>query len=284
MAEEPRNGRFDCQGVRYRYLTWGADSRAQPPIVLVHGFAQSARSWSIVAAMLAERRPVHAFELVGHGGSQVPASAMPYTLGAQGETLLAFLDHVKPVAAKPVVVGYSMGGRVALAAAQRDPDAFGALVLESAGLGPASQVEREASAQRDAANARRLREVGVEAFMDGWERLPLFDTQRALPAEARARVRAARLANDAEALARTFEHAGQHTMPDRRETLAALDALAQAGASVLYLAGELDDKYRALASELAATSVRARIIPRAGHNVHLEAPEAFVEALYEAVL
>ena len=279
MAKAWREGRFDFQGIRYRYLSWGSASRTQAPVVLLHGFAQSARAWSEVAEALADRWPVYAFELVGHGGSQVPANALPYTLTAQGETLLAFLGHVAPPSAKPVVVGYSMGGRVALKAARRDPHAFGALVLESAGLGPVSAAEREAAYRRDIANARRVREAGLEAFMDAWERMPLFATQRVLPAEIRARVRAGRLANDAEALARTFEHAGQHVMPDRRETLATFDALAKAGVPVLYLAGELDQKYRALADSLVETSVQTRIVACVGHNIHLESPRAFVEAL-----
>ena len=63
------------------------------------------------------------------------------------------------------------------------------LVLESVGLGPADDNERAASARRDAANAARLRADGLAAFMEEWERLPLFATQRALPSDVRERVR-----------------------------------------------------------------------------------------------
>lgn len=282
MAHEPREGCFDFQGVRYRHLAWG-DASGGAPLVLLHGFAQSARTWTRVAAALAEERLVYAFELVGHGGSQAPADALPYALRSQGEALLAFLGHVAPSKAKPTVVGYSMGGRVALAAVERQPQAFGALVLESVGLGPADETERNAAAQRDAANARHLRQAGLQAFVDAWERLPLFATQRVLPLEERARVRAGRLANDAEALARTFEHAGQHAMPARCDVLAALDALAATGAPVLYLAGGLDQKYCALAESLTEWPVQTRVIEHAGHNVHLEAPEAFTQVIAEFV-
>ena len=162
---------------------------AAAPIVLLHGFAQSAASWDGVAQLLAKACPVIAFEFAGHGGSDCPRDPASYALEAQAEALHAFLAGFET---KPVVVGYSMGGRIALAAAVRDPRAFAAhaaaLVLESVGLGPADDDERAASARRDAANAARLRADGLAAFMEDWERLPLFATQRALPSDVRERV------------------------------------------------------------------------------------------------
>lgn len=270
------------------------EGRAGVPLVLVHGFAQSAGSWEDVALQLAFGRAVYAFELVGHGGSDCPDDETAYELSAQAEALLAFLDYVAEREAfacgaaggeaRPVVVGYSLGGRVALTAACRAAQAFNqrasGLVLESAGLGPATSEERVAAAGRDAANAERLRDQGLRAFMDAWERLPLFATQRALPPEVRERVRAGRLANDAEALARTFMHAGQHAMPARDEVLSTLRLLADCGVPVLYLAGNLDEKYRLLAKPLEAQHFCATtLITPAGHNIHLEAPAQYCETI-----
>ncbi|WP_080800792.1 alpha/beta fold hydrolase [Arabiibacter massiliensis] len=262
--------RFEHAGVRYGVRSWGAGGA---PVVLVHGFAQSAASWDEVAPLLARDRAVCALDLAGHGASDRPVDPAPYALDAQAEALLAFLAGFER---RPAVVGYSMGGRVALAAAVKNPHAFAALILEGAGLGPATADEREAARERDLANAARLRAEGVLAFMDAWERLPLFATQRDLPAATREGVRAGRLANDVESLARTFEHAGQHAMPDRAVVLAALAQLRDGGVPVLYLAGERDAKYRALAEGLATAGLaETRIIEGAGHNVHLEAPDAF---------
>lgn len=177
-----------------------------------------------------------------------------------------------------------MGGRVALAAASSQPETFarfaGGLVLESAGLGPVDEREREDAAERDARNAAALRRDGLSAFMDAWERLDLFATQRDLPVSARERMRASRLANDAEALARTFEHAGQHAMPARVDVLAALASLRASGAPVRYIAGARDVKYRTLAESLEDEGLcEVRIVAGAGHNVHLEAPAAYLHAL-----
>ncbi len=275
---------FVHDGVRYGVARWGAsapDAAPATPLILLHGFSQSAASWEHVAVQLGATRPVYALDLVGHGASDRPADPAAYTLDAQGAALCAFAHHVAAVEnARPAVVGYSMGGRVTLSALSGDPHAFPAVILEAAGLGPASPADRAAAAERDARCAARLRVDGLAAFMDFWEQLPLFATQRTLPADVRERLHAARMANDAEALARTFEHAGQHVMPDRAANLAALAALASSPAQplpLLYLAGEHDQKYRAQAHDFAAaTHAVTCIVPGAGHNTHLEAPAAFV--------
>lgn len=298
-----REGFFQHDGVRYRFAVWESEAAEAAPVVLLHGFAQSAASWDNIAELLGRTRSVVALDLVGHGGSDRPEGADAYALGAQGEMLLAYLASPVGVAAlaapgrsnggsasaaqgsrKPLVVGYSMGGRVALAAASSQPETFariaGGLVLESAGLGPVDEREREDAAERDARNAAALRRDGLSAFMDAWERLDLFATQRDLPASARERMRASRLANDAEALARTFEHAGQHAMPARVDVLAALASLRASGAPVRYIAGALDVKYRTLAEGLEDEGLcEVRIVAGAGHNVHLEAPAAYLRAL-----
>ena len=100
------------------------------------------------------------------------------------------------------------------------------------------------------------------------------------PRVVREHIRAGRLANDAEALARTFEHAGQHAMPARHQVLTALSALRLAGVPVLYLAGERDQKYRALADELADGGLcETRTIRGVGHNAHVEDPVGFARIL-----
>ena len=279
---------FVHDGVRYGVARWGAPApdaaptaASATPLILLHGFSQSAASWDDVAVQLAATRPVYALDLVGHGASDRPDNPEAYALDAQGAALCAFAHHVAAVeGARPAVLGYSMGGRVTLSALSGDPHAFSAVILEAAGLGPASPADRAAAAERDARCAARLRVDGLAAFMDVWEQLPLFATQRTLPADVRERLHAARMANDAEALARSFEHAGQHVMPDRAANLATLAALASSHAQplpLLYLAGEHDQKYRAQAHDFAAaTHAVTCIVPGAGHNTHLEAPAAFV--------
>lgn len=344
---------FDFEGMRFGMKAWRASASSaresgalSAPIVLVHGFAQQASTWDKVALSLSRAGvECFAFELAGHGKSAHPTvgdvpGREAFDLGFQAQALLAFCEAVAHVAGRlPVLVGYSMGGRVALQAAclvagdlrdggqidrialrssaafapcgrsgrldvagggQRDTAAtsaddaarmsaaapLSALVLESAGLGPADAASRGALRERNFAWAARVRSEGVLSFMSWWEALPLFESQRNLPVDQRERLRAGRLANDAESLALSFEQAGAHQMPLRCESIRALCELAAKGIPVSYLAGELDAKYCKVASTLQAEyqgAVSCRVVPAAGHNIHLEQSEAFNAILGEVV-
>lgn len=278
-----------------------------PPVVLLHGFSQSARTWDEVVPLLAEMLPGRAIwapEFVGHGGSDAPRDPAPYAFGELVATLAGFIDEVVApesalVAPRPApetvsapvgggatpsaerrlprvaLVGYSMGGRVALAYAAGHSDRVAALVLESAGLGPTDEAYRREAADRDATLAARVRRDSLADFMDFWETRPVFASQRALPQERRLLLREARMRNDAEALALTFEGSGQHAMPRLADAPA---ALAEQGVPVLYIAGELDPKYAAVARRLgeAAGGLRrglsVHILPDVGHDAHFEDP------------
>ena len=180
------------------------------------------------------------------------------------------------------VAGACRRGVTANAARMSAAVPFSALVLESAGLGPADAASREALHERNFAWAARVRGEGVSAFMSWWAGLPLFESQRNLPVDQRERLRVGRLANDAESLALSFEQAGAHQMPLRCESIRALCELSRRGVPVSYLAGRLDAKYCKVLADLRADShdaVSCRVVPAAGHNIHLEQPEVFASIL-----
>lgn len=295
---------FEFEGATFGVRTWCASDSEGPlplgssvPIVLLHGFAQSAHMWDAVAPLVAKGAGrVFVLDFAGHGASGAPAREEAFDLRFQARAVNELCRRVADFAgARPVLAGYSMGGRVALASAcaaaasggADDPGHFpmSALVLESAGLGPENDAERAALRQRNFTWANRLRCEGVAAFMDYWEGLALFESQKRLPEPVRARVREERLANSACALALTFERAGAHAMPSRGESLQALRTLMNGGIPVLYLAGELDAKYCAVARGVerdTSGAIETRIVSGAGHNTHLEQPEAFAGILGEA--
>ncbi len=323
-------GCFDYRDIRYRYRAWLPEVACDgAPMVLVHGFSQSSETWQEVAPLFAQRRPVYALDLVGHGGSQVPNQAAPYLLARQAEALLAFVRSVteghikchivetegaeaagagasegkgagaksssagagvsegKGASKKAIAVGYSLGGRVLVEAACLQPQEFAreisAAILESAGLGQATEQDVAAAAEKDHACAQRLRESGLAAFMNWWERQPVFATQSDLDETLRSQLRADRLANDEEALARTFEYAGQHCMPLRAEVITAGQRLLRSGVRLGYVTGQRDKKYRMLARMIRQNEdfakMKSVIVSGVGHNVHLEDPRAFVDVV-----
>lgn len=202
------------------------------------------------------------------------------SMGAVCDRVAAIVRLVAAAEGAPVLVGYSMGGRIAAETMVRHPGLpLAGLVLESAGLGPADDAARAALARRNGEWAARLREGGVAAFMDWWETLPLFATQRELPPATRAAIRIGREAHGAETLARSLEAWGAHHQAAESETVAALAQMRVAGRPVLYLAGSCDEKYAALAARVRAAGLPAMLVEGAGHNVHLEKPEVFSRAV-----
>lgn len=244
-----------------------------PPIVLLHGFTGSAGAWRGLAASLAGEYEAIAPDLIGHGRSPAPAEPDRYRMERAADELVALLrarGH-----GRAAWLGYSLGGRVALHVAVRHPEAVAALVLEGASPGIADAGERAARVRSDEALAERIERDGVEAFVDEWERVPLFATQLALPAETRAALRAVRVSHAARGLARSLRGMGagaQEPLQGR---------LAEVRAPALLLAGELDAKYAALAGEMARTMPNATmsLIAGAGHAAHLERPDAFLRPL-----
>ena len=202
------------------------------------------------------------------------------SMGAVCDRVAAIVRLVAAAEGAPVLVGYSMGGRIAAETMVRHPGLpLAGLVLESAGLGPADDAARAALARRNGEWAARLREGGVAAFMDWWETLPLFATQWELPPATRAAIRIGREAHGAETLARSLEAWGAHHQAAESETVAALAQMRVAGRPVLYLAGSCDEKYAALAARVRAAGLPAMLVEGAGHNVHLEKPEVFSRAI-----
>jgi len=173
------------------------------------------------------------------------------------------------------LVGYSMGGRLALHYALRFPDRLSRLVLESASPGLDGVIERARRRAVDEALARRLEAEGIEDFVDRWEALPLFASQLTLPEEARTRVRAGRLANDPRALAQVLRTLGTGALPSLWNELPRLEV------EVLVLVGGLDSKFVEIGERMVSRLPRGRlvVVPGVGHTVHLEAPQQWCEVV-----
>jgi 2-succinyl-6-hydroxy-2,4-cyclohexadiene-1-carboxylate synthase len=234
-----------------------------PPLVLLHGFLGSPAAWDAVLAALADHGPVIAPWLPGHG----PAAPAPARFD---EAAQAIADALPQGA---VLAGYSLGARLALAATLRRPGIARATLLIGGHVGLADPVERAERAALDARRAAALR-ADLAAFVADWEALPLFATQRTLPAALQARQRAARLAHDPQALAWAFEVAGLAQMPDLR------GAVAGARQPLCFLTGALDARFGALAASLVRPPwVTHRLVPDAGHNLLLEAPAAIAGSI-----
>lgn len=239
--------------------------------VLVHGFTGSSASWgSPVVDGLAKAglAPV-AIDLPGHGryiGETVPSA---FTL----EAALACIASA--VRAPAPLIGYSMGGRLALHYALKYPQRVTRLVLESCSAGLATEEERSSRRDTDAALADRIVRLGVEAFIDDWEALPLFASQAELSTDARATIRELRLRNAPISLSASLRGLGPGSLPSLWERLTDITL------PTLVLVGELDEKFAEVGERMAAAMPNARlvVIPSAGHAIHVEQPKAWCRAV-----
>jgi 2-succinyl-6-hydroxy-2,4-cyclohexadiene-1-carboxylate synthase len=244
----------------------GATGRA---LVLLHGFTGSAASWRPFAW---GRRAV-AVDLVGHGRSPKPDDPTFYRAESQVGQLLAVLDRLD--LGQVDLVGYSMGGRLAMQLAVALPQRVRNLVLESASPGIVDPAERAARVASDEKLAQLAESSPIETFVDRWERAPLFASQERLPAGTRARLRAQRLGNDPRGLAASLRGFGAGVPEPLWERPPAH--------RTLLIVGALDEKYCALGRAMAEWMADARleIVPNAGHTIHLEQPAAFERLVHD---
>lgn len=240
---------------------------------LLHGFTGSPDSWSRVLSRLAIDRPPTVPWLLGHGPDWNSRAVDSFEAEC-ARVRSADADRERP----RLLCGYSLGARLGLGILNLDPRQFDAAVFVGVHPGLEDDAERSARRDVDAGRARTLREDGIPAFVEAWEGLPLFASQSRLPEEVLEEQRRARLAHDPEGLARSLEVLGLAEMPGYGPSMASLEI------PITIVAGSLDTKFSRLAEDLAAqhANVDAELIPGAGHNVLLEAPDAIARILTRA--
>lgn len=232
-------------------------------LVLLHGFTQTRQSWRRTVAALGGRYRALAPDLPGHGqaAERRPAS------------FAACAAYVRALAGQPcTLVGYSMGGRIALHTTFAVPGLVERLVLIGASPGLADPAEREQRRRADEVLAERIEAVGVAAFAEEWGAQALFAGQDERVAAA---AHADRLRNTSQGLAAALRGLGTGVMTPL------WDRLPQLGIPVTLVVGERDAKFRAMAERMATAlpDARLQVIDGAGHAVPLERPDAVAAAI-----
>jgi 2-succinyl-6-hydroxy-2,4-cyclohexadiene-1-carboxylate synthase len=251
-------------------LRWEVRVRGSgDPLLLIHGFTGRGTAWGSHAAVLARSFRTIVVDLPGHGRTGIHADLARIGVEGTADDLAVILERLDAVPAH--VLGYSLGARVALRLAVAHPDVVARLVLESPSAGIARAGERSSRRRADAALAAAIERDGIEAFVDAWERRPVFASQATLPARRAARIRRLRLGNRGAGLAASLRAAGQGAMAPLHDRLAAVRA------PTLVIAGALDPAGRARAETVASgvPGARVAILDGAGHTPHEERPLRF---------
>lgn len=257
-------------GVIVDDLRWEVRIRgAGVPLLLLHGFMGRGSGWGANATALARHFRLVVVDLPGHGRSGIPLDPARASVERTADDLAAILE--REGCAPAHVLGYSLGARIALRLAVAHPVALRRLVLESPSAGLATEAERRARRAADADRAARLERDGIEAFVDEWEREPVFASHAGLPSAHAARLRSERLRNRPVGLVASLRGAGQGSMEPLHERLAGVRT------PTLVIAGALDPTGRMRAQAVAAGIPGARFeaVVGAGHAPHLETPTIF---------
>lgn len=227
-----------------------------PLVAFLPGFAQRGAAWEPVAQRVAER---YRSVCVDFGS---------WSFDGRLYELASRVDD------GDVVVGYSMGGRLALRAALRRPTRFGAIVLVGTAAGIEDETQRLARKRADEELADWIEAHTIEEFAERWESQPVFASQ---PPELVEAQRPGRLSHEPAKLAQLLRSAGQGAFEPVWHRLEEIDC------PVLAIAGELDTRYADAAFRIAerVKQGRARLVQGAGHAPQLERPAETAELLLD---
>ena len=260
MNWRPLPGHKGSTGIVYQGVTAGNG----PPLLLLHGFTGHGQSLEPVSRILSKQFSLLAIDLPGHGRTcDVPNPNAKFE-----EVLVDLHDAAHRWHAHPLhMVGYSMGGRVALGFACRFPDAVASLTLLGASPGIADPAQRQVRFALDRDLARYMVETPDGVFERYWESLPLFGGSTPTGSSAGSRMASQ---STRRGWARSLGLLGTGSQPSYWHHLPHLDRPVQ------LIAGARDVKFRRIAEAMSKRlpNCRIRTVPHAGHRVHLDNPRA----------
>jgi 2-succinyl-6-hydroxy-2,4-cyclohexadiene-1-carboxylate synthase len=245
----------------------------QPLILFLHGFMGNLHEFDAAIKLLSDRFSYLTIDLPGHGRTQVLDGDEYYTMANTAHALINLLDELN--IHQCFLIGYSMGGRLALYMTLHFPERFPQVVLESASPGLATELQRQERIQRDAQIGRKLirstHQSHFATFLSNWYKQPIFAAIQNHPEYDR--MIASRLQNHPLELDKSLRFMGTGSQPSLWEKLPTINQ------PLLLLAGEYDEKFIDINTQMVkeCQSAQLKIIPNAGHNIHLENTQEFVK-------
>ncbi|QDP99859.1 2-succinyl-6-hydroxy-2,4-cyclohexadiene-1-carboxylate synthase [Lysinibacillus fusiformis] len=264
--------KLKIRGIETHIDIWNEE--AQQTIVALHGFTGSTETWRNLANAVPKVRVV-AIDLVGHGQTAVPEQISRFSMLEQLYDLEEVFVQLQ--LEKFTLLGYSMGGRIALSYAIRYPARVEKLFLESASPGLRTSKERMERCERDDILAEKIAANGVKSFVKDWENIPLFDSQKRLPEMTREAIRTERLTQRKSGLVGSLRGMGTGKQPSNWSLLTQMDV------PVMLITGALDEKFCQIALEMKALLKNAQhvTVNDVGHAIHVENPAEFATIVME---
>lgn len=239
------------------------------PLILFHGFTGDCSTWEPFYQEWSGHNRLIAIDIIGHGKSDSPEQIERYDMLSVIKDIKEILEqlHIEKVD----LLGYSMGGRLALSFAILFPQMVRKLILESSSPGLESETERENRRKQDEKLGAFILEQGMEKFIDYWENIPLFATQKKLPSLKQSAIRKQRLKNSKIGLHNSLAAMGTGAQPSWWQQLHKIEA------ETLLLTGSLDEKFCLIAEKMVKEIKKCEWIEveDSGHAIHVENPDKF---------
>lgn len=231
------------------------------PLVLLHGFTGRKETWQSFIERVGHTYRIVTIDLPGHGQTVVENQV----------TMDQFIDDLHELIRQLQLdtfhlLGYSLGGRSALSYALRYPETIRSLILESASPGLRTEQERNEQTAFDKQLADKIVHEGVQGFVDYWENIPLFASQKRLNNAMKMAVRNERLSQSSEGLAQSLIGMGTGAQGSRWDDLSSITF------PLLLIVGALDEKFVNINEQIShqVDTSTLRIVNEAGHAVHVE--------------
>ncbi|KAA3609743.1 MAG: 2-succinyl-6-hydroxy-2,4-cyclohexadiene-1-carboxylate synthase [Calditrichaeota bacterium] len=259
-------------GFSYRIV----GNKEYPPVLFLHGFLGHSLDWDKTISSLSKKYYCIAIDLPGHGNSNNQNQLDNlWSFDSFSQNLSELVNHlgVKPIS----LVGYSMGGRLALYFTIKYPHLVSKLILESASPGIENIDDRKARLQNDKLLAKKIQEQSFDQFLESWYDLPLFSGIKNHPDFPN--LFESRKKNNPTLLAKALDSFSPGRQPYLMEKLAKLKM------PVNLICGENDKKYLALMNQIKLKNphLDLKIFKNCGHNIHFEKSKQFAEHLLQVL-
>ena len=266
----------------YRLTYFCKGDLSHPAILFLHGFMGDRTEFELTIADVSKQFYCVAINLPAHGETDINEQITEqitdqddyYTIQSTANLVIKFLDFLR--IEQCFLVGYSMGGRLALYLAIHFPQYFYKVVLESAsaGLRTASEKsDRLAKDQKLATELEHLKHHDFRLFLENWYQQPIFASLRSHPNFPQMLEK--RLNNSPAQLAKSLRNLSIGMQPSLWEKLSENEV------PLLLLVGELDLKFVQINQQMQQLCKLSQleIVPNCGHNIHFENPNLFVEKI-----
>lgn len=251
---------------------WGGRGTSRASILALHGFTGSGFDFECFVKGTCGIFSWNAPDLMGHGKTLISRDPLDYTVSAH----IKYLDAVvEEIGAPFVLLGYSMGGRLALRYALERPEFISDLILVGVTPGIIDAKERRLRKEADEVWASKILNKGVDNFLKDWQEQPLIQTQKKIPDSIREPMFERKLQNTALGLANSLKGMSSGIMDPLWERLNEIKF------PITVITGGDDKKFTEIARQIRTiipSAVHA-IIPEAGHAAIWEQQECFIELL-----